>query len=148
MPNSYARIWIHAIWSTKKRLPIIHPSYEVFLFRMMSDEFRQLGCPVRIVNGMPDHVHCLYLQNPKISATDTIKQIKGSSSYFINEEGLCEDGVFEWQRGFAALSVSDESLNRVYNYIRNQKQHHNGLSFKEEYRVFREKIQNQAGPFL
>lgn len=44
--------------------------------------------PVRIINGMPDHVHVLFLQNPQKSISDLIKQIKGSSSHFMNRENL------------------------------------------------------------
>lgn len=34
------------------------------------------GCTVRIINGMPDHIHLLFLQNPKMAISDifTIKK--------------------------------------------------------------------------
>ncbi len=28
MPRSFNKIWIHAIWATKERMPLIHPSIE------------------------------------------------------------------------------------------------------------------------
>ena len=53
MPHSYNKIWIHAIWSTKGRLPLIHPSIENKVYQFISEQLREQGCPVRIVNGMP-----------------------------------------------------------------------------------------------
>jgi REP element-mobilizing transposase RayT len=91
-----------------------------------------MNCPVRAINGMPDHVHCLFGLNPKIPLTDILKQIKGSSSFYMNEMNLIEE-KFIWQRGFGVFGVSDSIADRVYYYIRNQKSHHLGISFETEY---------------
>ncbi|WP_228520533.1 transposase [Flavobacterium sp. CSZ] len=93
------------------------------LFDLIWLELTELECPVRIINGMPDHVHVLFLQNPEKTITDIVKQIKGSSSHFINREELILE-KFAWQTGFAAFSVSESQLDIVYNYIKNQKHHH------------------------
>ena len=85
MPHSFNKIWIHAVWSTKERLPLIKPEIEKILYVFVGNQFRESGCPVRIINGMPDHIHCLFLQNPQKSVSEIIKQIKGSSSHYINE---------------------------------------------------------------
>lgn len=58
------------------------------LFDFLKEELKKMGCMVSIVNGMPDHVHCLFGINPQKSITDIIKQIKGSSSYFVNSNNL------------------------------------------------------------
>ena len=72
---------------------------------------------------MPDHIHVLFLQNPQKTISDIVKQIKGSSSHFINGEELILE-KFAWQTGYAAFSVSESQLDAAYNYIKNQKQHH------------------------
>ena len=92
---------------------------------------------VSIVNGMPDHVHCFFGINPQKSITDIIKQIKGSSSYFVNSNNLIPE-KFIWQRGFGAFGVSHSALDNVYRYIRDQKQHHQKRSFEIEYIKFME----------
>lgn len=33
---------------------------------------------------MPDHVHCLFLLSPQKSIAEVIKQVKGSSSHWVN----------------------------------------------------------------
>jgi hypothetical protein len=70
MSHSYNKIWIHAIWSTKYRLPIIKPEIENKVYSLVADELKEISCPVRIINGMPEHIHCLFLQNPQKSIID------------------------------------------------------------------------------
>ncbi len=135
MPHSYNKIWIHAIWSTKERMPLIHHAIEQKVSQFLSDQLRELGCPVRAINGMPDHIHCLFLLSPQKSIADIIKQIKGSSSHYINQDNLIEE-KFAWQTGYAAYSVSESVVDKVFRYIQNQKQHHGKKSFQQEYDEF------------
>lgn len=131
MPHSFNKIWIHAVWSTKERLPLISPIVENTVHQYMSQQLDELGCPVGIINGMPDHIHCLFLQNPQKSVADTIKQIKGSTSHYINQNNVIHT-KFAWQTGYAAFSVSESGLDKVFSYIRNQKNHHRTRTFQEE----------------
>lgn len=62
MSHSLCRIWIHGIWSTKEWQPFIAPSIERRIHEQMYNEFQDIDCPARIINGMPDHVtRCSYL---------------------------------------------------------------------------------------
>lgn len=135
MPHSFNKIWIHAIWSTKERSPLINLSVEQKVYQFISEELREQGCPVRIINGMPDHIHCLFLLNPKKSIAEIIKQIKVSSSHFINQNDLIA-AKFAWQTGYAAYSVSESVVNKVFQYIHNQKAHHAKKTFQQEYDEF------------
>ncbi len=145
MSHSYNKIWIHAVWSTKERLPLIKTEVENQIFSYISNQLKEIGCPVGIINGMPDHIHCLFLLNPQKSITEIIKQIKGSSSHFINQESLIDE-KFSWQTGYAAFSVSESAVDRVHKYISNQKKHHQKRTFQREYEEFLElhdlKIEN------
>jgi len=135
MPHSFNKIWIHAIWATKERIPLIDFSIENKLYQYISEQLRELGCPVRIINGMPDHIHCLFLLNPQKSISEVIKQIKGSSSYYMNQNDIIPE-KFGWQTGYAAYSVSESGVDKVFEYIKNQKQHHSKKSFQDEYDEF------------
>lgn len=135
MPHSYNKIWIHAIWATKYRSPLIHPSIEFKLHKFIAAQLKEQGCPIRIINGMPDHIHCLFLLSPQKSIAEVVKQIKGSSSFYINQNKLIEDD-FYWQTGYAAFSVSESLLERVYWYIKNQKRHHQKKTFEQEHSDF------------
>lgn len=135
MSQSFTKLWIHAIWATKNRQELIDYSIEKQLYDFIWQELTELGCPVTIINGMPDHVHVLFLQNPQKTITDIVKQIKGSSSHFMNRgEFILEK--FAWQTGFAAFSVSESQLDVVYNYIKNQKQNHLNKDGQDEFDEF------------
>jgi len=90
---------------------------------------------MRIINGMSDHVHCLFLLSPQKPMADVIKQVKGSSSHFINQNELIAE-KYAWQTGCAAYSVSESVLERVFQYIKNQKQHHQKKAFQQEHEDF------------
>lgn len=135
MPHSFNKIWMHAICGTKERLPFIRISIEKDVHEFISQQFRDISCPVRIINGMPDHIHCLFLLNPQKSISEVIKQIKGSSSHYINQNNLIPE-KFAWQTGYAAYSVSESVIERVFLYIKNQKDHHKKKSYQEEFDAF------------
>jgi putative transposase len=135
MSQSFTKLWIHAIWATKHRQELIDFSIEKRMYDFIWQELTELGCPVRIINGMPDHVHVLFLQNPQKTISDIVKQIKGSSSHFINREDLILE-KFAWQTGYAAFSVSESQLDAVYYYIKNQKQHHLKKNGQDEFDDF------------
>ncbi|WP_294965246.1 IS200/IS605 family transposase [uncultured Flavobacterium sp.] len=135
MSQSFTKLWIHAIWATKNRQELIDFSIEKNLYDFIWQELNELGCPVRIINGMPDHVHVLFLQNPQKTISDIVKQIKGSSSHFMNRgEFILEK--FAWQTGFGAFSVSESQLDAVCNYIKNQKRHHLKKNGEDEFNEF------------
>ncbi|SMO75372.1 IS200/IS605 family transposase [Gracilimonas mengyeensis] len=135
MPHSFHTIWVHAIWSTKNRKSFIQSNVEEKIYHYMKNQFKDSGCPVRIINGMPDHVHCLFLLNPQKALTDVIKQVKGSTSHWINQQDMIPQ-KFSWQVGGASYSVSESVKEKVYKYIANQKKHHEHKSFQEEYEEF------------
>ena len=135
MSHSFNKIWIHAIWATKERLPLLHQNSEQKVYSFIAEQLRELGCPVRIINGMPDHIHCLFLLNPQKSVADVIKQIKGSSSHYINENNIIPD-KFSWQTGYAAYSVSESVVEKVFQYIKIQKEHHQKKTYQQEYEEF------------
>ena len=135
MPHSFNKIWIHAIWSTKLRRPLLHQSIEQKIYPFISEQLCEQGCPVSIINGMPDHIHCLFLLSPKKSIAEVIKRIKGRSAHFINQNNWVEE-KFAWQTGYAAYSVSQSGVQKVFEYIKNQKAHHQKKMFQQEFDEF------------
>lgn len=135
MSHSKSKIWIHTVFSTKNRQPIIRPN----IITAVHDELRQqlaaTGCLVDSIGGVADHVHLLFLLNPKIAVADVLKQVKGSSSHSFNQQQLTPER-FAWQTGYGAFSVSEGHLLRVRQYVRTQEEHHRKRSFAEEYRQF------------
>lgn len=114
---------------------MITPVLKPYIYRALETEFMKFKCRVGIINGMPDHIHCLFQLNPNQALSAVIKQVKGASSHFINQEHLVS-GHFCWQNGYAAFSVSESGYSKVYRYIKYQKQRHAKTTFEEEYEQF------------
>jgi hypothetical protein len=62
-----------------------------------------------------------------------MRRMKGQSSRWINQNHLSIQ-KFAWEPGFTAFSVSESQVQKVYDYIINQKEHHLHESFEEEHR--------------
>jgi len=83
------------------------------------------------INGMEDHIHCLLSLSTVQNVSTIAKDLKGGSSNWVNENNL-GDGMFNWQDGYSAFSVSPGNVIKVRNYIRNQEKHHLGMSYSDE----------------
>lgn len=82
---------------------------------------------------MPDHIHILIIMQPVQSISDLMRLVKGDSSEWINKQKITPQ-PFRWQEGYGAFSYSRSHLDRVINYIHNQKEHHRKKNFLDEYR--------------
>jgi len=139
MSHSFTKIWIHSVFSTKDRMNLIIADIEKDLYAHIKEEIKlKFECNVRAINGMPDHVHILFLLNPNHSIKDILQNIKGESSHWVNHDNLTK-GKFSWQTGYSAFSVSESKVNDVEKYINNQKEHHKKMTFQEEYDLFMKK---------
>ncbi len=140
MAHSVWRVWIHGVFSTKDKEPLIHPEMESYLsghiVNYMHDTF---NCPVEAIGGTEDHIHLLFMMNLNCSLAETLGKIKGESSHWLNEGGLAKRR-FDWATGYGAFSVSESGLQRVKQYIVNQKKHHKTIGFSQEM----EKIERQC----
>ena len=89
---------------------------------------------------MPDHIHNLAGLNPKQSISDPVRDIKRSSSLFINNKSWFP-GKFQWQEGYGGFSYGKSLLKDVHDYINNQELHHKNKTFREEYILFLKKFE-------
>jgi REP element-mobilizing transposase RayT len=60
MPQSLAKVYIHAIFSTKNREPMLADDWRDELFHVLGGTANNLGCQSLIVGGVADHVHLLF----------------------------------------------------------------------------------------
>lgn len=134
MAHSFTKIWLHAVFSTKNRQPLITPLLTPRLYGFIKTELNLMGCSVVAINGMPDHVHLLFGLNPQKPVTDVMKQLKGASAHWINYENLVAQ-KFSWQTGYGAFSVSESQLAKVHAYVLAQQEHHRKKTFEQEWQA-------------
>lgn len=130
----YLRIWIHLVWSTKKRAPFLNSQIRQEIFHHMQQNALDKGIFLAEINGFDDHVHCLVSLKNTQSVSTVVQMIKGESSFWINQQELIPDR-FEWQTEYYAVSVGESEVARIRHYIRKQESHHQQQSFQLEERV-------------
>jgi putative transposase len=118
------RLYLHLVWATWDRLPLISDALERRLFRCIEAEAHSLDVRVLALNGMPDHVHLVVSLPATLAVADLAKQVKGASSRFVNEV-VQLDTQFKWQGGYGAFTVSQGNLETVVAYVIRQKELHN-----------------------
>jgi putative transposase len=127
MRGNFTQLYLHYVWATWDRLPLIIPEIQESVYAAIIRECEQLKCTVIAIGGVEDHVHLLTGFPPTVSVSEMIKQIKGSSSHFVNYEVKRGD-FFKWQGSYGAFTVSQDAIDNVANYIRNQARHHSEKS--------------------
>jgi len=121
--KTISRIYIHCVFSVKERKKLIHSNWESGLHKKIGFLINEAGAQTIIVNGMEDHLHCLFNIDPKLCISQIMKSAKAKSSLWINKHNLSKE-KFKWQVGFSAYSVSLKEFDKIYNYVKNQKIHH------------------------
>lgn len=106
----------------------------------MSGILTQMDHKSILVNGVSNHVHVLIGLNPAKSISDTVHDLKRSTSLFINNEKL-SPGKFAWQDGYGGFTYGRSQLDHVYQYVKNQEAHHAKKTFREEYLEFLNKFE-------
>jgi REP-associated tyrosine transposase len=129
--GTYTNLWYHIVFSTKERRRLITPVIEDELHKYIGGIVRNLEGDLLEADGDFDHRHLLILLKPKFALSDVVRDIKASSSAWLNEKNKSLH-KFGWQDGFAAFTVSHSQVERVARYIRNQKVHHQHRDFKSE----------------
>jgi REP element-mobilizing transposase RayT len=140
MAQSLAMVYVHAVFSTKNREPLLLDEWRDEAFRVLGGTANNLGCQSLVVGGMPDHVHMLFQLGRTIALADAVGKIKSTSSLWVNQSGIIT-AKFSWQAGYAAFSVSQSNVEAVRAYIQNQAKRHAKQSFQDELRAWLRKYQ-------
>lgn len=132
MANTYSKIYLQIVFAVKYREGLISKSWKQELYGFIGNTINAKGHKTFIVNGVEDHLHILLSLTPTQSISDLVRDVKRSSSLFINEQKLVR-GKFAWQEGYGVFSYSPSHVDRVHKYIQNQETHHQKRTFKAEY---------------
>jgi REP element-mobilizing transposase RayT len=132
MADSYSQIYIQIVFAVKRRENLIRADWEERLYQYITGVVKLKGQKLLAINGMPDHIHIFIGMTPNCCLSDLVREIKKSSTNFINENKLASHR-FAWQEGFGAFSYSFAQKQVIINYVLNQKEHHRKLTFRDEY---------------
>ena len=85
---SYIKIWIHAVWATKNRVPVMNDN----VLRKICDHIHYNCHEKQIflekIGGHEDHIHALMRLNPEYSVSKQMQLIKGESAQWTYKSGI------------------------------------------------------------
>lgn len=129
----FTNVYIHYVWSTKNRIPVLTQQLRSLLFQHIRINAIKNKIYIDRINGYLDHVHCLIRLKPTQTISEVARLIKGESSHWFNNRPGQKYVKLYWQEEYFAISVSESVLPTLRIYIDNQEQHHSKQSFAEEY---------------
>ncbi len=132
-PGTYTQIYLQIVFAVKHRECLLKKQQREELFKYISGIITNKKCKSIIINGYTDHIHIFIGLNPSISISELVRDIKRSSSLFINHNKKWFRGNFAWQDGYGAFSCGSDKVKNLYQYILNQEVHHRKRTFHEEY---------------
>ena len=129
MPSTYTNLHFHVVFSTKERLPLIMPDWRGRLHSYIDGIVKSLDGKPLAIGGIEDHIHLLVGLKSKHRLDYFLRDLKADSSSWIHKELRKK---FEWQKGYAAFTISPTSVEGVKKYVFNQEKHHSKKDFKDE----------------
>jgi putative transposase len=138
MGQSLVKNYLHIVFSTKHRKPLIDTNIESELHSYIGGICNNMGCPVIKVGGYTDHIHILCKLSSTVTVSKLMEVVKANSSKWIKTRSP-DYYNFYWQDGYAAFSVNPKDLDIVSDYIARQHERHRKKSFQEELLIFLKK---------
>lgn len=105
MPQSLCKIYVHLIFSTKYRQPIIDDEIKKSLWKYMGCICKEVGCNPVQIGGYYDHIHILCVLSKNIALVKLVEEVKKRSSKWIKTNGIRYSN-FYWQDGYGVFSVN------------------------------------------
>ena len=112
----HVKVWVHFVWSTKNRKPMLTDDIRPQIFQHMRENAREKDIFLDHINGYREHVHCLISLGTTQSISEIVKLLKGESSHWINQNKLTRS-KFVWQHEYFAVGVCESILDKTRDYI-------------------------------
>lgn len=143
MANTFHQLYAHIVFAVKKRQAIIPKNHKEELHRYITGIVKERDQKLLAIGSMPDHLHLLVNFKPTCTLSNLVADVKAYSSYFISQKQWIPYR-FAWQDGYGIFTNSNSEIEKVIDYILNQEEHHQNLTFESEYRAV---LKRYAVPF-
>jgi putative transposase len=140
MANTYSQMYVQVVFAVRGRENLIAEKYRIELEKYICGIINNRKSKPLAIYCNPDHIHVLIGIHPTMAVSDITRDMKASSSKFINDKKWVM-GKFQWQDGFGAFTYSKSQIDEVAKYILNQPNHHKKTTFKEEYLLLLKKYE-------
>lgn len=128
---------VHVDFHIQKQSPPIPPELMPRVCSYIAGICNHMGCRALICNGHVNHIHLMFELSPDIPVAKLIQAVKSRSSLWIKKQSPVLRN-FGWQTGYGAFTISDRDRAGIFQYIKNQQEHHKAQSYLIEYRTIME----------
>ena len=119
------QLYLHVVWTTSDRAPLIDAPLARFLCRVLRALARRERSYILEIGMVRTHVHVLVRIHPTTRVASLVKRLKGATSALAAQEGYAPEGArLYWAKGYSVHSVSGRALETVRQYLRCQPRHH------------------------
>ena len=129
--STFTQIYYHITFSSKNREPVFDKARRNEMLKYIWGILDNKKCHLYRINAVDDHVHLLTSVHPTVDLASLIRDIKTSSSAWIQRENIFP-AFTHWQDGYGAFTKSNADKERVIAYIKGQEEHHKRVSFADE----------------
>jgi len=129
MTHSCVEVYLHVIFATKNKQPLIPSDIEKRLYAYIGGIANKRKCIILSINGTEDHLHMLVNLHQDAPISTLLKEMKSYSTGWMKKQNYSQ---FSWQQGYGGFSYSKSQLQTVSRYIEKQKEHHKKYTFDDE----------------
>ncbi len=86
MPQSLAKVYVHLVFSTKTREPIVPSELRPELHAYMGGVLREMDCIPVEINTEPDHAHVLFILARTKPLSDVVGHVKKGSTNWLHQQ--------------------------------------------------------------
>ena len=129
---AYTNLLYHIVFRPKNSASVIVVDKEELLYRYIWGVVENKKGVLYRIGGMPDHVHILVQLPATIAIADFVRDLKTATNVYLKENRDSFPKFEGWSKSYCALSYSCRDKEMLVNYIKNQKEHHKKVSFRDE----------------
>mgnify|MGYP002640270154 FL=1 len=130
--STYTQIIFQIVFGTKNNERTMIKSGQENLYKYICGILKNKKCHLYRIGGVEDHIHIVTHVHPTVAVAYLLKDVKIASSAYIKAENIFPD-FNGWQDGYGAFTYSISAKDNLIEYVKNQKEHHRKVSFRDEY---------------
>lgn len=136
----------HIVINTYRREKTIPNLPSEYLYKYIWGIVNNKKCKLYRINGIENHIHLLVELNPSVALSDLMRDIKYNSSRWAKQQTYFPQ-FKGWGKEYGAFSCGIRNKQAIINYIDNQREHHNSVSFEQEYKSMIEQSELEWNDF-
>lgn len=130
--STYTQILYQIVFGSKDHSYFLNPENKGHLFGYIVVMLNNRDCHPYQVGGYGNHIHIVTHLSPKVSLSDTVRDIKRATHEMMKSERTLFPSFNGWQVGYGAFTYQISLKDVLINYVLNQEKHHRKEHFKEE----------------